>query len=208
MPYGPPLAANASFFDDDSWSMWTSEAPPTPEEWGMTKEEVYAEPMLTPRGKEVARLTGVWFYEATSGVVIPCDQITIFSDEASRDLQTAKFWIDGFGCPNNTIIEITDKNLPEMIPIVTAFSSIDGCNGTTEDQVLDMFPDRNVNALTQEFNSSIERVQEVLDIPWDATACTKVNKSFVPTQEDPCTLFKMPYECKLIVAAVTNSFCL
>jgi hypothetical protein len=122
--------------------MWTSEAPPTPIEWGMTKEEVYAEPMLTPRGKEVARLTGEWFYHEAmrSGVVvIPCDQITIFSDEASRDMQTAKFWIDnGFGCPNNTIIEITDKNLPEMIPIVASFSSIDGCNGTTEDQVLDI----------------------------------------------------------------------
>ena len=89
--------------------MWTSEGPPTPEEWGTTKEKVYAEPMLTPRGKEVARLTGVWFYEAMSGVVIPCDQITIFSDEASRDLQTAKFWIDGFGCPNNTIIEILTR---------------------------------------------------------------------------------------------------
>jgi hypothetical protein len=43
-PYGPPLAADASVFDDDSWSMWTSKAPTTPEEWGMTKEEVYAEP--------------------------------------------------------------------------------------------------------------------------------------------------------------------
>ena len=85
--------------------MWTSKAPTTPEEWGMTKEEVYAEPMLTPRGKEVARLTGEWFYhEAMSSgvVVIPsCDQITIFSDEASRDLATAKYWIDGFGCHNN-----------------------------------------------------------------------------------------------------------
>lgn len=206
--------------------MWTSEAPLTPEEWGMTEEEVYAEPMLTPRGKEVARLTGEWFYEEmkretqlnnsegatlydySGGVIIACDQITIFSDEASRDMQTANFWIDGFGCPNNTIIEITKENLPEMIPIVAAFSSIDGCNGTTDDQVLDMFPDRNVNALTQEFYSSIERVQEVLDISWDATACTMVNKSFVPTQEDPCTLFKMPYECKLIVATVTNSLCL
>ena len=210
IPCPPPLAANASVFDDNSWSMWTSKAPTTPEEWGMTKEEVYAEPMLTPRGKEVARLTGEWFYhEAMSSgvVVIPsCDQITIFSDEASRDLATAKYWIDGFGCPNNTIIEISDKNLPEMIPIVASASSIDGCNSTTEDQVLDMFPNRNVNALTQEFYSSIERVQEVLDIPWDATACTMVNKSFVPTQEDPCTLFKMPYECKLFVATVANSF--
>lgn len=211
-PMAAPFADNV-----DNISAYSNLVLPTAADWGLSQAEMN-EQYLTPRGKEIARLTGKFFYNSfterntstaangdtyshmrssSSDIVNspPCNQISVFSDGAAfRDYQTAIAWLEGYGCTQNniTVQEINSTNLADMQPVVATAYSIDGCNSASEEQINGLYGG-NVDALTNQYASSIRKVEEVLQMPAQASICTHVNPSFKPTNNTPCTLFELGY---------------
>lgn len=195
-----PMAA--PFSDVGDISAYSTRKWPSAADWGMTQKEVDNQ-FLTPRGIEVARLTGEFYRETfNSGTPTPisnlltCDQVTVFSDGgAYRDFQTAQAWLEGFGCPapeETNIIQINQSSLPTMQPVVATAFQIDGCSAASEEQVNGTYGG-NVAALTARFAASIQKVQDVLQMPVNASICTQVNRTFEPSASHPCTLFELGY---------------
>ena len=196
-----PMAA--PFSDVGDISAYSTRKWPSAADWGMTQKEVDNQ-YLTPRGIEVARLTGEFYRETfNSGASTPspissvnCDQVTVFSDGgAYRDFQTAQAWLQGFGCPapeETNIIQINQSSLPTMQPVVATAFQIDGCSSASEEQVNGTYGG-NVAALTARFAASIQKVQDVLQMPTNASICTQVNRTFEPSASHPCTLFELGY---------------
>lgn len=184
-----PYPPNYGSLDD--FSAYTNKEFPSHTAWGMSYND-FTKQKLTPHGKRILPYVGSYFAErwiADGLDLTSCQNIMCYADDSSRDIDTAKLWLEGFGC-NDISVKIVNKTTNSgMLPIVyDLFNS--GCPIATEEQTLGLFGG-NVDALTNMYATSIELIMETLDMPPDASVCALSNPNFNPNQD--CTLFETGY---------------
>ena len=101
-----------------SWEAWTS-APGARPEFGMT-DHAFKTQELTAHGKTLVKPLGASAREAwaAAGLEIDCDRVKTYADDSTRDVQTAKLWLEGLGCADNPV-DVANSSLPEMVPILS-----------------------------------------------------------------------------------------
>ena len=103
-PYPPPVATA------DDWSAYTPLTPPGASEWGMS-QEAFETQELTPHGQGLIKLMGRYFRSKWDNMSLfegtdPCHGgngiVVAYADDSTRDIQTGKRWLEGFGCHGTT----------------------------------------------------------------------------------------------------------
>jgi hypothetical protein len=185
-----PYPPNYGTLDD--FSAYTQKIFPSNEEWGMTYQD-FTHQRLTPHGKKVLPYFGSYFAArfVNDGLDFGvCQNIVCYADDSSRDIDSAKLWLEGFGCPNVPVNIVNTTHHAELRPVLyDLFDS--GCPIATEEQVLGTFGG-SVDALTKSYSSSIDLIMDILEMPTDASICSLSNSNFDSSTQD-CTLFETGY---------------
>ena len=123
-----------------------------------------------------------------AGLNIDCGRVKTYADDSTRDVQTARLWLEGLGCASNEV-DVANGSLPEMVPILSDdFVQPNGiCKVATEGQARGRFGG-DVDALTAAHARGIDEVQAALDMPADADACIDL-----PANTE-CAIASFPYE--------------
>lgn len=187
-PY-PPTNGTVTDF-----SSYTYKQFPDNNTWGMSYD-AFADQYLTPHGEAILPLVGAYYKDilADGGLDLSsCENIVCFSDESTRDIQTANHWLGGFGCPDVEVREVTSSSYSSMQPVLSDHYFFEACPLATEEQVNGLYGG-NVDALTDMYSDEIELVNEILDMQtYDASICKNINPDFDGAQK--CTLFETGYE--------------
>lgn len=185
-PYGPPYGNVTDF------TAYTNKKFPTNTDWGMSFD-AFANQHLTPHGEKIIPYFGAYYFEkfiSQSFDLSSCENIICFADASTRDIQTAGYWLDGFGCGNVPVYVANSTSYPEMQPVLSDNYNI-GCPLATEEQVDGLYGG-DVDALTGMYSEGIQLVMDVLNMPADASLCEQANPDFVPGSN--CTMFDTGYE--------------
>ena len=189
-PYAPTNGTVSDF------SSYTNLPFPTYVDWNMTEYD-FENQYVTPQGTILMQRLG-----AGGLSQISCEQITCFADyggEASRDLDSAIAWLEGFEiCPDVPIQLVNETTNPLMQGVLSDHYQIGSCELATEDQVMGMYggdPD----ALTTMYEDGIIKVGEVLEMtgstddPFNAPICKNVNPLYDENPVESCTLMDIEY---------------
>ena len=172
-----------------SWEAWTSAPVKRATEFGMT-DHAFKTQELTAHGKTLVKPLGASAREAwaAAGLEIDCERVKTYADDSTRDVQTAKLWLEGLGCADNQV-DVANSSLPEMVPILSDdFVQPNGiCKVATEGQARGRFGG-DVDALTAAHAQGIDEVQAALDMPSDADACTDL------PDDVECAIASFPYQ--------------
>ena len=124
-----------------SWEAWTSAPVKRAAEFGMT-DHAFKTQELTAHGKTLVKPLGASAREAwaAAGLEIDCERVKTYADDSTRDVQTAKLWLEGLGCVGNQV-DVANGSLPEMVPILSDdFVQPNGiCKVATEGQARGRF---------------------------------------------------------------------
>lgn len=194
-PYPPTNSTSAS-----DVSMYSGRPFPTWQDWGYSTEKEYADQDLTPHGQRILPYVGSYYRQLYSNLSldIGCDKVWCYADftsgNSTRDVETARLWLEGFNCTETEtevrIVTTTNEN-KGMAPVLSDHFD-NGCPLPTEDQI-DGLWGGDVNALTDMYADGITAVQDVLRMPANATICENVNPDFDKSAA-ACTLFETGYE--------------
>jgi broad specificity phosphatase PhoE len=172
-----------------SWEAWTSAPVKRANEFGMT-QNAFETQELTAHGKTLVKPLGesaqkAW---AAAGLEVDCSRVVTYADDSTRDVQTAKLWLEGLGCVGNEV-DVANGSLPEMVPILSDdFVQPNGiCKVATEGQARGRFGG-DVDALTAAHARGIDEVQAALDMPTNADACQDL-----PSDVE-CAIASFPYQ--------------
>ena len=188
------------------YSSYTPLIFPDETDWNMTYD-AFANQYLTPHGQVVMSNIGSYYKDrwGQNGLgTIDCDRITCYADfssDATRDRDSAMYWLNGFElCPNLPIILVNDTTNSNMEPVLSDHYLFPAasCQLATEEQVNGLYGG-DVDALTEMYYDSIQQVNEVLNMTepgFHADVCQNINpeydESAVPAPN--CTLFETGYE--------------
>lgn len=123
-----------------------------------------------------------------------CENIVCFADfgdGATRDRDSAMYWLQGFGCPTVPIQLVDETTNADLQPVLSDHQNV-GCPVATEEQVNGTYGG-NIEALTDMYYDGIALVTQALEMPIDAPICRNVNPLFNPKTEN-CTLFETGYK--------------
>lgn len=176
---------------------------PTFEDWGMTEEQ-YCDQELTPHGKLVAPRVGEYYrsvldsdkFDALKNFDYGCDTLAVFSDNSTRNIQTAHLFVEGFGCKGETEVLIAGKNeyANTVLPVVSDHDNKLECptgNQTVFEGLFDSTPE----LLTGAFHDRIAIVNKVLQmLSYNATICSDANPDYDESLDGPCTMFQTGYQ--------------
>lgn len=189
---------------------------PDAADWGMT-EEAFANQYLTPHGRGVMTQMGAYYRQqwGADGLdEVTCETMTCyadFADGATRDNDTAYFWLQGFAlCPDLEIQLVNETTNPDMQPVLSDHYQITippgdtddnpamQCLPGTEEQVSGVYGG-DVDALTEMYTDAIQTVVDILQMtgnttnPYSASICANVNPAYDPSVTPECTLFDTGY---------------
>lgn len=187
-PY-PPTNGTVTDF-----SSYTYKKFPDNSTW-MMSYEAFSEQELTPHGEAILPYVGAYYKESLSAGGLDlsaCGNIVCFADDSTRDIQTAGYWLEGFGCPNVEVRIVNSDTYSSMQPVLSDHYFFEECPLATEEQVDGLYGG-NVNALTDMYSDEIELVNQILDMAnYDADICRNINPEYDDSQT--CTLFETGYE--------------
>lgn len=176
---------------------------PTFEDWGMTEEQ-YCQQELTPHGKLVAPRVGEYYrsvldsnqFDALRSFDYGCDTLAVFSDNSTRNIQTANLFVEGFGCKGQTEVLIAGENeyANTVLPVVSDHDNKNQCptgDQTTFEGLFANTPE----LITESFMDRIATVNDVLQMDaYNATICSESNPDYDDVSGGPCTMFETGYQ--------------
>jgi len=187
-PY-PPVGGN--------FSLYSRKPFPSPSDWGMT-QEAYDKQYLTGHGEKLVPLMGRFWRENYQNTAL-FDQgeglggcpttLTVFADNSTRDVQTAKLFMQGFLHDCDT--EIIVATSPLMAPVLSDHYNT-SCPSASQAQMNGSFGG-DFNALSTLYLPLINAISDVLNIkqvPPAESICKYEDPSFAG---DTCTLSKLGY---------------
>ena len=176
---------------------------PTFEDWGMTEEQ-YCRQELTPHGKLVAPRVGEYYrsvldsnkFAALKNFTYGCDTLAVFSDNSTRNIQTANLFVEGFGCKGRTEILIAGENeyANTVMPVVSDHDNTLSCPTASQAEFEGLF-DSTPDLITESFRDRIALVDRVLQMKaYNATICSDANPDYDESLDGPCTMFQTGYQ--------------
>ena len=177
---------------------------PTFADWGMTEEQ-YCRQELTPHGKLVAPRVGEYYrsvldakdqFAALRNFDYGCDTLAVFSDNSTRNIQTAHLLVEGFGCRDQTEVNIAGENdyANTVWPVVSDHDNRLGCPTADRSVFEGLFGDT-PDLITESFRDRIAMVDRVLQMSsYNATICSDVNQDYDASRDGPCTMFQTGYQ--------------
>ncbi len=113
-----------------------------------------------------------------------------YQTKSRRDIQTAELWLEGFDCNTTEVRIVTDSENANMAPVLSDHYD-NGCPLPSEEQIDGLYGG-DVDALTEMYRDDIQKVQDILEMPTNASICKNVNPEFNKT--DNCTFFETGYD--------------
>ena len=190
-PY-PPFGES----ECNTYTKYSDRTFPSFADWNMT-EENFCKQTLTPHGQLVAPRIGEYYQDLLAtyhpDFQYNCDTLTVFSDNSTRDIQTATGFLEGFGCLNQTPIIVAGADYLDktMHPVVNDdYNHGDSCPTATEDEILPLFGG-DFNFVTASFRDRIAAISALLQMASsNAMICAQANAEFNATDGSPCTMFE------------------
>jgi hypothetical protein len=114
----------------------------------------------------------------------------VYADNSARDVQTAKAFLEGFGCRDDVAAFVANASLPQMEPVLSDCYTQPQCPLANEEQTKGLYGG-DTDALTSAYAELIAAIAEVLDMT-NAPNVTRLCKSADASSD--CSFFDLAYQ--------------